>query len=126
MNFWSAGSSSAEARSSGRRRNVRSRAFSRRQRAIFPWSPDRRTSGTRNPANSAGRVVRAVEKAGVERVAFGGVEVAQDSGKEPGDGVDDAKGEGFSPRQHEVAEGQFLVDEPFGHPLVDSLVAPAQ
>ena len=39
-----------------RRRAVRSNASSRRHRAIRPWSPDRRTSGTASSRHSAGLV----------------------------------------------------------------------
>src|SRR5258708_31221779 len=35
---------------------VSHRTFSLRQRSTFAWSPDRRTSGTVQPRNSAGRV----------------------------------------------------------------------
>jgi hypothetical protein len=41
---------------SGRLRTVFSHAASRRQRSTAPWSPERRTSGTVIPRNSAGRV----------------------------------------------------------------------
>src|SRR6266508_3206932 len=37
-------------------RTVRRRLCSRRHSSIFPWSPESRTSGTRQPRNSGGRV----------------------------------------------------------------------
>ena len=41
---------------SGRRRRVRDSACARRQRPTRAWSPERNTSGTDHPRNSAGRV----------------------------------------------------------------------
>jgi hypothetical protein len=60
----------------------------------------------------------------VERVALGGVEIAEHPGQQPGDGVDDAQGGGLAPAEDEIAEGQLLVDEMFGNSFVDTLVAP--
>src|SRR5215831_8510914 len=82
----------------------------------------------RHPVSSEVRrpgVVGAVEETGMEGIALGGVEVSQDSRKEPGHGVQDAQGGGLSPAQNEISDREFFVSEVEADPLVHPFVAAA-
>ena len=70
---------------SGRRSAVRSSAWRRRQAATAPWSPERSTSGTAHPRNSAGRVYWGYSSSPpVKLSSSGGLLVAEHVGQRGG------------------------------------------
>src|SRR5829696_19017 len=69
-------------------------------------------------------VLRVLEQAGGERLVGGRGGVAHHPGDQPGDRVEDHQGGRLPAGEHEVADGQDLVDAG-ADPLVDALVAAA-
>src|SRR5262245_2187489 len=102
------------------------------QRLVAPIARDlpvvSRKEHVRHPVSSEVRgpgVVGAVEETGMEGIALGGVEVAQNTRKEPRHGVEDAQGRGLTPAQHEISNRELFVGEVETDPLVHPFIAAA-
>ena len=99
----------------------------RRHRAIRAWSPERSTSGTAQPRNSAGRVYCGYSSSpSANDSSARRLLVAHHAGHEPGDRLDDHERGRLAAREHVVADRELAVAEVVGDTLVDALVAPAQ
>ena len=93
-----------------------------------PWSPLRRTSGTSQPRNSAGRVnCGSSSRPRSPKLSVTGLtSLPITPGTQPGDGLDDQAGGDLAAGEHDVADAQLVVDEVLADAVVDALVAPAQ
>ena len=112
---------------SGRRSSVRRSAWARRQRPTSPWSPERRTSGTAQSRNPAGRVYCGYSSSPSAKLSSAAdSSLPSTPGHEAGHRLDHDQGGQLAAGQHDVADRQLAVDQVVGHPLVDPLVAAAE
>ncbi len=66
-----------------------------------------------------------IEQSAGEGFVFAGGLVAEDSGYEPCDRVDDERGAKLATAQNKIANGNFVVNQMFRNPFVDSFVSAA-
>ncbi len=114
-------------RRSFRRSRVRFNASSSRQRAIRPWSPETRTSGTFIPRKTEGLVYCGnSSRPFLERLPQRRLRVAEGPRDQPHHALDDRHRRHFPARENVVTDGHFLETEAGADPLVETLVPPAE